>query len=70
MLSVFIAFYCTCDMHTHFHRPTQAITRGYRGENGMGRLIEEVYKIIQEATQENKARVITNENRDLVAWLV
>lgn len=66
MLRVFIPFYCTCDMHTHFHRPTQAITRGYRGENGMGRLIEEVYKIIQE----NKAMVITNENRDLVAWLV
>lgn len=36
----------------------------------MGRLIEEVYKIIQETTQENKTTVITNENRDLVAWLV
>lgn len=70
MLSVFKPFYCTCDMHTHFHRITQAITRGYRGGNGMGRLIEEVYKIIQETTQENKTTVITNENRDLVAWLV
>lgn len=36
----------------------------------MARLIEEVYKIVQETTQEDKAMVITNENRDLVAWLV
>lgn len=70
MLSVSIPFYCTCDMHTHFHRLTQPITRGYRGENGMGRLIEEVYKIIQETTQENKTAVTTNENRHLVDWLV
>lgn len=66
----FIPFYYTCDTHTHFHRLTQAITRGYRGENGVDRLIEEVCKVIQETTQENKTMVITNENRDLGAWLV
>lgn len=36
----------------------------------MARLIEEVYKIVQETTQKDKAMMITNENRDLVAWLV